>query len=198
MRPSLLFRFAIFVVTTLAAVAADAAREIPCEYRDGMIWVKVTATSDGVSLNFLLDSGAGASVLDLAAARRIGVKLGRSETVHGVSGRTTAYRVNGFDARTGETAGPASLLALDLSDVSASVSRRIDGLLGADFLRGRAVQIDYAAGRLRLLERAEVSAAGCESLPLVRRNDALCIRVAVAGNSAEWMRVDTGCNSALE
>ncbi len=179
-------------------VAAHAATEIPFRYSGGMIWVKLAVAGHREPLNFLLDSGAGASVLDLGTARSLGVKLGRSENVQGVHGRAVAYRVNDFTAHVGAVSAPSSLLALDLAGVSAGLNQRIDGLLGADFFRGRIVQIDYASGRLRLLERGEVRTAGCESLPLIRRNDALCVRVAVAGNSAEWMRIDTGCSSALE
>jgi predicted aspartyl protease len=37
----------------------------------------------GEPLNFLLDSGAGASVLDLTVARRLGLELGESQNVQG-------------------------------------------------------------------------------------------------------------------
>jgi hypothetical protein len=30
------------------------------------------------------------------------------------------------------------------------------------------------------------------------RNNAMCVPVNVAGNSKQWMRLDTGCDSALE
>lgn len=162
-----------------------------------MIWVKVQTSPQGAPLNFLLDSGAGASVLDLRAAQRIGTKLGRSETVLGVDGSAVAYRVSNFDSTVGSVAVPRSLLALDLSGVSAGLSQRIDGLLGADFFRGRIVQIDFAARKIRLLTRAELRENGCEVLPVGSRNGAMCVRVGVAGQPCEWMRVDTGCSSAL-
>lgn len=196
MRPRQLLRAVIFALAALFVVNAEAASTVPFEYRDGLIWIKVTMRGSGSPLNFLLDSGAGASVLDLGTARRIGARLGRSQDVQGVGGRATAYRVEALDARFGATALPTSLLALDLSGVSAGVSRRIDGLLGADFFRGRIVQIDYAANQVRLLEREESTGAG--SLPLGRRNDALCVRASVNGTDAGWLRVDTGCSSALE
>ena len=198
MRFTSLARFTLFAVSALVAVAAQAAREIPVEYRAGTVWLKVTARDGGQPLNFLLDSGAGASVLDLGTARRIGAKLGSAESVQGVGGRTTGYRVSGFEAKAGETTVPVSLLAIDLGGVSAALGRHIDGLLGADFFRGRIVQIDYRSGHVRLLDRGEVSAAGCEALPLARRGDSLCVRAGVGGNAAEWMRVDTGCSTALE
>jgi hypothetical protein len=192
------------LVATLAAILlfavhnVSAAAEIPFKYADGMIWVKVSVAGHNSPLNFLLDSGAGASVLDLAAARRLNVKLGRPENVQGVAGRAIAYRVNDFVAATGSVSTPRSVLALDLSGIGAGMHQRIDGLLGADFFRGRIVQLDYATQKLRLLSRGELNTGAGEILPLATRNDAMCVRVGVAGNPAEWMRVDTGCNRALE
>lgn len=162
-----------------------------------MIWVKLAVAGQSAPVNFLLDSGAGASVLDLGSARRLGVKLGRSESVQGVNGRAVAYRVNGLDATIGNVSAPRSVLALDLTGVGEGLHQRIDGLLGADFFRGRIVQIDYAAGKIRLLERGEVNVSGAEVLPIARRNDAMCVCVSVAGQKADWMRVDTGCSAAL-
>jgi hypothetical protein len=70
--------------------------------------------------------------------------------------------------------------------------------LGADFFRDRVVQIDFAAGRVRLLENCDVNLANCEILPIKMCNDAVCVPVRIAGNQAQWMRLDTGCDSALE
>ncbi len=163
-----------------------------------MVWLKVAFAGHTELLNFLLDSGAGATVLDLSAARRAGLKLGRRETVQGVQGVCTAYRVDEISAMVGGVPVAYSMLALDLGPVSRSCGVRIDGLLGADFFCGRIVQIDYAVGKLRLLSRAEFSAQSGQTLPLARRNDGLCVRVGVDGGAPGWMRVDTGCNSALE
>ena len=175
-----------------------AATEIPFEFRDGMVWVKVAASGKAGALNFLLDSGASASVLDLQAARRLGVELGAAQSVQGVHSRCVAYKVDRFAGEMGGVAVPKRMLALDLSAVSAGCHQRIDGLIGADFFRGRIVQIDFAAEKVRLLSRGELNPAGCEALPIAARNDAMCVRVAIDGEPAGWMRVDTGCNSALQ
>ncbi len=192
----------LFSIPTLAflffANHLSAATTVPCQFRDGMVWLKVAVAGKSEPLNFLLDSGAGASVLDLAAAGRLGLKLGASQHVQGVHSRSVAYRVEGFAARTAGVEIPSSLLAIDLSGPSRACHQRIDGLLGADFFRDHIVQIDYAARAIRLLQRSEVSTEGCEVLPLTTRNDAFCARVSVNGNSREWLRIDTGCSTALE
>lgn len=163
-----------------------------------MIWLEVRVAGRSTPLDFLLDSGAGQSVIDLAAARRLGLKLGQREAVQGVEGRCTACRVDGFSATVASIQMPEALLGLDLRPVSAGCGKRIDGLLGADFFRSRIVQIDFSAQRIRFPSRDELPLSGPEALPLTRRNDAFCVRVGVDGNAPAWMRVDTGCSGALE
>jgi Aspartyl protease len=201
LRACVLFRRLISILTLALLLCANrlfAATPIPFEFRDGMIWLKVAVAGRGEPLYFLLDSGAGASVLDLAAAQRLGLKLGSRQNVQGVHSRSIAYRVDGLVAHAASVAIPSSLLAVDLSGPSRGCHQRIDGLLGADFFRNRIVQIDFAAQTIRLLQRDEVNPSGCEILPLTARNDTLCARISVDGNAPEWLRLDTGCNSTLE
>ena len=133
----------------------------------------------------------------METARQLGLKFGGSEAVRGVNSRSTASWVSGFAATANGLQMPASLLAVDLGGASRACGRRIDGLLGADFLEGRVVQIDYKAGKIRLLDRASATMAGGSSLPLRRLNDGFGVPVSVCGNKAEWMRLDTGCDAAL-
>ena len=178
---------------------ACAATEIPFTFRAGMIWLKARVAGQSAPLNFLLDSGAGRSVLHLGTAQRLGMKLGARETVQGVDGRCAAFRVESFAATVAASVpAPREMIALDLSSVSAGCGARIDGLLGADFFRERIVQIDFAAQKIRLLNRNELPASSAQVLPLVSRNDAFCVRVSVDQNAPQWMRLDTGCSSALE
>ena len=109
---------------------AEVLGEIHSQYRDGLIWLKVDNPRKSEPLNFLLDSGAGISVVDLRTACSLGVHLGARQIVQGVNGRAFAYRVN--------------------------------------------------------------------DLPIRICNDAFCVPVRVAGNPAHWMRLDTGCDTALE
>ena len=194
------FLLQLFVAFSLFAslpLRANTLGEIPFQYRDGFLWLKVRAAGQREPLNFLLDSGASSSVLNIQAARRLNVKLGSSQSVHGVHSQTIAYRVNGFRAEAAGITLPEALLAIDLSGVSKTVHQPIDGLLGADFLRSHIVQIDFAARKVRVLDHAQPDGRSAV-LPIKWCNDAICVSVGVAGNSPQWMRLDTGCESALE
>jgi len=183
----------------LAATSARAGTlaEIPFEFRDGYLWVEVSVAGQHVPLHFLVDSGAAASVVSADAARRLDLRLGRPQVVQGVGRQSTAFHVSHFDATVGGVALPRSVLALDLRAVSATCHRPIDGLLGADFFRSRVVRIDFAAEKINILDRATAE-SGSVMLPMKLRNGAICVPAMVAGRSSQWLRLDTGCDSALE
>jgi hypothetical protein len=79
--------FAMVIELLLQGVARpEVSHEIPFQYRDGLIWVKVELAGSPVPLNFLLDSGASVSALDFRTAQKCGVHFGDQEPVQGVSG----------------------------------------------------------------------------------------------------------------
>ncbi|MDB6153714.1 MAG: hypothetical protein JWL90_2167 [Chthoniobacteraceae bacterium] len=174
------------------------ATELPFSFIDGMIWLKINVPTSALPLNFLLDSGASSTVLDLKSGIRLGAALGRRETAQGAAGQIETYQIKDFRGTFGAMALPRSILAVDLRAVSGGLHQKIDGLLGADFLKDRIVQVDFRTRKIRFLESNELSEAGMEILPLKRRNDVLCVEVSVAGQPHEWMRLDTGCRDALQ
>jgi hypothetical protein len=186
----------LYCLTLLLAGRAEAFVEIPMEHRAGLIWLRVTPPNGAAPLHFLLDSGAGVSVLNLPAARALGQKLDSPRVVRGIGGRALAFEVARVELRLAHLPLPSPRLALDLSAISRACGRPVDGLIGADFFREHIVQIDFRAQKLRLLSREELPHA--MALPLVPRGDALCVRATVNGLPAGWARVDTGCDTALE
>jgi hypothetical protein len=189
---------AVLVLFLAVSAHSETPNEIRFQYQDGLIWLKAKVPGKIRSLNFLLDSGAGVSVIDLEQARALGMRISDPESVQGISGRAVAYRVDGFQANSGGVALPKSVLAINLQAISQRCHQHVDGILGMDFFRSRIVQIDFAARRVRLVERDSLSLANCEILPIRICNDAFCVPVRVAENPAQWIRVDTGCDACLE
>jgi hypothetical protein len=193
-----------FLCTLLAAqllplsARSEVLEEIHFQYRDGLIWLKVNIAGKSKPLNFLLDSGAGISAIDLRTARTLGVLLGNRQIVLGVNGQGFAFQVSDLHAVCAGVDLPKTVLAVDLRALSDCCEQPVDGILGADFFRSRIVQIDFRDGRVRILERCDPNLAKCEILPIRMCNDAFCVPVRVAGNSAQWMRLDTGSDGALE
>ena len=188
----------VYAVALLRAEAAPTTlTEFPFEFREDLLWVQVNVPQSKKPLNFLVDTGAGVSVINLSTAKRIGLKLGREVMVHGVQTMLTGYWQQRMLAKVGEVELPREYLAVDLDKLSSSCERLVDGLMGVDFFRGRVVQIDFEAQRIRLLKPEKAQKTG-EALPLQLRSCGMRVPIRVNDHKRQWVRLDTGCATALQ
>jgi hypothetical protein len=194
----------LFIVAAVAGLSlvfsakCELPQRIPFQFQDGLVWVQVKLAGTKAPLNYLLDSGSSVTAIDLRTAQACRIHLGDPQSVEGVSGSSVAYRVSNFQAMVGDTLLPKSILATDLGPISKRCHQPIDGILGLDFFRNRIVQIDFDTGMISLLKSCNRSLANCDILPIKTCNDAICLPVRIGGNANQWMRLDTGCDSALE
>jgi len=179
------------VALAFSSTGAHARASAQLSLHDGLIWADVECS--GQTLHFVVDTGAASSCVNLAAARRLGIQMRSSLSVAGVGGGTTGYRCTGFNGSVDGMRLPAEVVALDLSGPARCCSQPIDGLIGADFFRGRIVRIDYARKLLSL-----VDAAPARGIDLLFANGVICVPVAVNGGDPRWTRLDTGCTDALD
>ena len=189
----------LVLVTRLlqAEPVASAASELPIQFREGLLWVEVSAPQSKEPLHFLVDSGASASVVNLSTARRFGLKLGPKVKVTAVATTLTGYWPVKLSAKAHELELPDEYLALDLSKLSGACSRSVDGLIGADFFGDRVVEIDYTAQKLRVLA-ASPEPFATNAVPLEARSCGFRVAVNVNGGKSQWVRVDTGCATAFQ
>jgi hypothetical protein len=188
---------AISGLSLVFSAQGELLHKVPFQFEDGLVWVQVELVGTKEPLNYLLDSGASITCINLQTAQACRIRLGGPQSVEGVSGLSVAYRVSNFQATVGDTPLPKSILAIDLGAISNRCRRHIDGILGLDFFRNRIVQIDFEVGMIGLLKNSDLSLANCDILPIKICNDAMCLPVRI-GNANQWMRLDTGCDSALE
>jgi predicted aspartyl protease len=175
----------------------SASPEIAFEYREGLLWIKANTPGSNESLNLLLDTGAGVSVLNASTAERLRLKLGSPVNVRGVDTTFTGHRLKGVSIAADGVQLPEPSLAVDLQKLSSSCAQPVDGLLGVDFIRGRAVQIDFAANKIRILSPAR-SFKSEDVLALQLRPCGMRVPIAVNGRKPQWVRLDTGCASPLQ
>lgn len=180
-----------------AEAGVSSLAEMPFQDRPGLICLQFRVPQAGEPLNFLLDSGAGVSVVHLRTARRLGLKLGGRVRVRGVHSSMNGYWPTRLPAQPGQDLLAREYLAVDLRELSEACDGGVDGLIGADFFRGRVVQLDFRARKIRLLNRLERTAEA-EVLPLKNRGRALLVPVQIESRGPEWVRLDTGCASALQ
>jgi hypothetical protein len=125
------------------------------------------------------------------------VKLGQRADVRGVGSSTQGFWSQQLTATVSGVALPKEYLAVDLAELSRACDCGVDGLLGADFFRGRVLQIDFVERKIRLLPSSEVGGEVSE-VDLKTSRGAILAAVTVNNGKPQWMRVDTGCTSSLQ
>lgn len=188
-----LFFLMLGLLSPLGAV--EARPEMPFSFENGFIVLSGSIAGRSETLSFLLDSGAGASLLDLPIARRLHLSLGRPSRVRGVESEATAYGLAKVPVVSADHELARLTLATDLHRASELCGRHIDGILGIDFFAGRIVQIDYTARCLRF--PATAPAVAGQRLALRTINGVFCASISVNGSHPRWTRLDTGCNDSL-
>ncbi len=171
--------------------------EIPFQFREGLIQVRVKVPQSAEPLNFLVDTGASVSVIDLHTAQRLGLKPGKKVQVLGVQSATDGYWPTRLTATSGDFPLPENYLAIDMQQFSDACEFSVEGLLGVDFFRDRVVQIDFETETIRLFNSENATFKG-EVLPLEIRGCGMRVPVCVNGGKPQWTRLDTGCASALQ
>ena len=132
----------------------------PIEISNNHVFVKVCAGD--VPLDFILDTGAGATFFDLNHAKQLGLKIGSGFTVRGAgAGVVAGGRVEGGAVSLAGTSirQPVSS-AIDLSNLPSREAHAMDGILGYDFISRFVVGIDYLKGELRLYDADTFQYAG--------------------------------------
>jgi hypothetical protein len=86
---------------------------------------------------------------------------------------------------------------LDLSKLSSACTGTVDGIVGADFFHGRTVQLDFERRSVRLLDEPPTDPSA-QVLPLKVRSCGMLVPVRVNDSPCQWVRLDTGCASALQ
>ena len=132
--------------------AAARPATIPIDVYSNHVYVKVCAGDR--PLDFILDTGAGATFLDLHTAERFGIKLGSGFTGRGAGAGTIAgAQLDHVDVRlAGSSLVQPVPSALDLSRLPPREGHRMDGILGYDFIKRFVVAIDYVKQELRLYD----------------------------------------------
>jgi len=187
----------LWIAGLLPAEGVAPVAEFPFQFREGLIWISVTVPQSPEPLNFLVDTGAGVSTLSLQTAKRLGLKLGDRVRVRGVEASATGYWPQRISAKAGAVSLPEEYLAVDLCALSKACNCEVDGLLGADFFADRVVEIDFDARKVRVLKERADAVAGQVQLPLKVSRRALQVPVGINGEKPVWVRLDTGCASAL-
>ncbi|MFL5297773.1 MAG: aspartyl protease family protein [Phenylobacterium sp.] len=139
-------------------------------------------TINGRPAEAWLDSGAGATVVDAAFAKTLGLALGAPIAAHGVAGKVADVRLAQADLKVGDLAMPGRRVAvMDLSAVARVTGRPVQVLLGRDVFDQAVVDLDFEGRRVELLPRSALVPPKEEPVPLLRSGDLRSIPIVVGG-----------------
>jgi len=174
---------------------------IPFELRQNTIFFKLKIAETNEPLEFTFDTGSGATYLDSAVAKRLGLKTAGSGTVHGAgSGEVPVQYIDSVTlGLPGLTSSGHRVNVADLS----SLDPHQDGFLGYDFIKRFAITIDYAGGKMTIADPSRFTYSGPgESFPIKFRGPWPYIdgTVAVAGVKPERgeFLIDSGSSDAVD
>lgn len=177
---------------------AEPAKRSPTPYEAVNRLIIFKANVAGRDVWALLDTGAGSSLIDLAFARDAGLSVGAPEgTINTPTGSLPKRRVSDVPVvipGQWEARAPA-LAAIDLKPTSDMVGRKIDFVLGANFLSPLAVLIDPGRSTFQMGPSGAVKMSpGFPSAPL--QNGKSHVEVMIGGRPAV-VAIDTGFTGAL-
>ena len=189
-----------------AQTPSAGAISVPFRFTHGEVVAQATINGQG-PFNVLLDTGADPSVINLATARQLGLKIdstggqgsGTGTDVNLAYG-TTIPAVELGDLR----AANMEAVAMDLSKISKKIGQPITAVLDYTLLKGRIVQFDFPGRVVRFLSSAPypnddqtTNTAKVTTISFKYKDDILADGVVVNGKKM-LAHVDTGCNSAFQ
>jgi hypothetical protein len=179
-------------------VDTERAANIPFEALGNLVLVKleVNGVHDAV---FLLDTGAGATVVSEALVRRAGLPTrGRLEGRGAGGSAPAAYVEIERLALPGVELEHQTLVALSLETISEMLDRPIEGILGYDFLSRFAVEIDYPQDLLGIHPAgAYVPPEAAVRLPLRVESNVPRVEAVLEEETRGSFLFDTGNNHGL-
>lgn len=190
----------VVLLLFLTGLAAAAPAHIPFRIHRGMILVEAAIADSPRSFQFILDSGAGETVLAKRAAAELGLAVTAGERIRTVHGTENAGRAAATTIRLGTASNPPSFspspLVVDLASESRTLGTAIDGLIGADFFHRRSLRFDFKNSRLHLSPAGKPSPQATRLL-LSSSRGAMFVELTAADSRLQRVRLDTGCCRSL-
>lgn len=184
----------------LAGFAAAAPVDIPFRLTRGMIVVDATIQGSDRPMRFIVDSGAGETILAKRTAAELSLDQTDGERIQTVLGTENVTRASSISIKLGTSSRSFRFsprpLVLDLATESRTLGSRIDGLLGIDFFHGRSIKIDFAKSTIHVAPDGKPG-PNATRLPLLSDRGAIFVGLTAATSHLRRVRLDTGCCRSL-
>jgi hypothetical protein len=209
------FRSRLLALALAAATAPAAAQEqeplavLPFWSPSNLIVFRGSIGDADSLLVLLLDSGAGRSVVDAPLVDSFGLRVTGQGQAVGAAGRAPVRILGETTMHLGEYVGlPQGSVdltvpmpvSIDFAELEPALGWNLDAVVGHELFARYVVQIDYAAGLVRVYDPATFTAPADPWVPVVVRESSafVPVQVSVDGRTIRAeLRLDTGSASAL-
>jgi hypothetical protein len=181
--------------TPSAAAAEDPAAgsgRIALARRNGFLVAPVTIGGRPAG-DFLVDTGAGATLIDRGLADRLALPHVMEVSLQGALFADTAEirELHGLAAGgVALVAGPT--LAIDLTDISASVGGAVTGIIGFPTFGAAPFTVDFVAATLTVHDPTRFQPPDGVASELVRVNQVPYVEATIENGIGVWLQLDTG------
>jgi predicted aspartyl protease len=167
-----------------------------------LILVPVRVNDEG-PFDFILDTGAGTSLLSTELAKQLGVKIIGAKEGQSAGGKVSVSLARVDSLAVGETRLPAIDVGIvDLSHVGKTIGAQIDGDLGYNFIKHFRITIDYRKLEIRFEDPKRVEQFGnapLTEIPMRLANPAkplILVDVYANGRGPFQFAIDTGTSTS--
>ena len=191
-------------VSVVHFTSGKSARRIPFTIAANHIFVQVRVNNSAPTW-FVLDSGAGDSVVDKRKATALQLKLVGADEGSGIGEKTVeAGLVKGLSLRLpGVELLDQTLYAAPLDSLEPAAGRSVGGLLGYDFFNRFVVEIDYTALVINLYDPVNYRYSGSgDSIPITLERNHAFARASIVPSTGSVIEgkflIDTGGARAVD
>jgi predicted aspartyl protease len=177
----------------------DGKTTVPFELANNHIYIKVLVNGKDPAY-FLLDTGAGASCIDQAFAKGIGLEITGKFEAKGVGGSEDAGFLELNSLELGDLKMfQQKIVSLNLSPLNIYEGREIQGILGYDFLSRFVFEIDYQANIITFYEPKSFNYTGAgEVLEIELYGNTPHIKAIIDGEYEGLFNLDTGSRKSID
>lgn len=160
----------------------------------------VPARVNGKSVQAILDTGSGASIVNASRAVSLGLGEGEARTISGLSAKAPVQLIRNVEVALAQVSRKLPFIVTgDLRAIEAALGRSVDLLLGADMFAGHCLALDFGQSRFALA--ASGSFTGGEGWTAIGLSHGtkqeLLVSASIAGAAPVPLMLDTGSSAAL-